>query len=435
MSKSNYHDFLEFLPDALLEIEFDRQTVTYINRVASILLGYTQQDCDKGLKIEQLFTPASFQKAIDVTTRYGGESYYKKLPYQRLGGYEIVEYRMVRKDGTELDVEAQGSMVLDENSIASGMRFIIRDVSKRKQQTRLIEIQHQLALQLNSTTDMAEGLLYCLDAAIELSDLDCGGVYLLDQESQALTLVNHRGLSDNFIKNASFYPLDTEHGQLVLKGKPIYTLHQEVVQRTESGKPAEKLMAIAVIPITHQQTVQGCLNIASHTKAKIETEERKLMEIIASRTGDAIAYLRSKQALVHETEYFRNFMESLSDWVWESDADGYHTYSNNAVEKILGYTADEIVGMRISDIWFKKDRNNKNMDWLENDYRKGEAWINYPGRCRHKDGREVITESTAIPIFNSQDELIGYRGVDRDVTERIHTERELIKSHKTLKKL
>jgi|AGTN01.1.fsa_nt_gi PAS domain S-box/PAS domain S-box/PAS domain S-box len=39
-------------------------------------------------------------------------------------------------------------------------------------------------------------------------------------------------------------------------------------------------------------------------------------------------------------------------------------------------------------------------------------------RVRHKDGRVIYMETNAMPVFNSDGSLRGYRGIDRDVTER-----------------
>jgi PAS domain S-box-containing protein len=46
----------------------------------------------------------------------------------------------------------------------------------------------------------------------------------------------------------------------------------------------------------------------------------------------------------------------------------------------------------------------------------------------HKDGHEVIIESSGVPILSKSGELIGYRGIDRDITESKKIERELLKA-------
>ena len=53
---------------------------------------------------------------------------------------------------------------------------------------------------------------------------------------------------------------------------------------------------------------------------------------------------------------------------------------------------------------------------------------------RHKDGRHVVVESNGTPIFDKDGLFQGYRGIDRDITERKRTEYELTISLEKLHK-
>jgi len=47
-----------------------------------------------------------------------------------------------------------------------------------------------------------------------------------------------------------------------------------------------------------------------------------------------------------------------------------------------------------------------------------EAFSNLPNTCRHKDGHPVMLETTGFPVLDASGVLLGYRGANRDVTER-----------------
>ncbi|MBC8525746.1 MAG: PAS domain S-box protein [Candidatus Cloacimonetes bacterium] len=128
-------------------------------------------------------------------------------------------------------------------------------------------------------------------------------------------------------------------------------------------------------------------------------------------------------ALQKEKEYYHSFVRSLTDWVWEIDMNGVHTYSNPAVESILGYKVDEVVGHHITELWLDNAKTPKILKLLKNTLDSGTGWKNFLGKFKHKNGSIIIMESTAIPIFNSENKLIGYRGIDHDITERKHTEK------------
>jgi HD-GYP domain-containing protein (c-di-GMP phosphodiesterase class II) len=50
----------------------------------------------------------------------------------------------------------------------------------------------------------------------------------------------------------------------------------------------------------------------------------------------------------------------------------------------------------------------------------------------HKDGRQIVLETSGMPFFGPDGKLQGYRGIDRDITERKETERERIASAEKL---
>ncbi len=122
---------------------------------------------------------------------------------------------------------------------------------------------------------------------------------------------------------------------------------------------------------------------------------------------------------------FEDFLDSLSDWIWEMDMDGIHTYSNAAIESILGYTKQEIIGKHVTFCWPKELATPEKIRTFNTELKDGIPWKNFRGRFCHKDGRDVIMESTGIPLLNPDGTLRGYRGVDRDITHILEMEREL----------
>ncbi len=132
-----------------------------------------------------------------------------------------------------------------------------------------------------------------------------------------------------------------------------------------------------------------------------------------------------ERRLAEEKELFRDLMESLGDWVWEMDLNGIHTYSNDAVKKMLGYEPEEIVGMDSMDLWPERtltDTGRKNH--LER-LGEGKGWKNFQALFKHKDGHTVYVLSSAVPLFDESGVLKGYRGIDRDINERVKKDREL----------
>ncbi|MBC8375065.1 MAG: PAS domain S-box protein [FCB group bacterium] len=131
----------------------------------------------------------------------------------------------------------------------------------------------------------------------------------------------------------------------------------------------------------------------------------------------------------------RRFLDSLTDWVWEMDVNGIHTYSNNAVQTILGYEARELIGRHVSMFWPIELATPEKIDTFNTELKDGVPWQHFRGRFRHKNGDLKILESSGEPLFDEGGKLIGFRGVDRDIEQSILHEEALQKSNDKYKDL
>ena len=130
---------------------------------------------------------------------------------------------------------------------------------------------------------------------------------------------------------------------------------------------------------------------------------------------------QAKEALAKREEELHAIIDTSRDWIWAIDLQGVHTYSNTAIEKILGYHVDDLLGKPSLEFMHDEDWKYVEFNLLEwiNERR---GWNNLILRWQHKDGTYRYLESNAVPVFDLQGEVTGFRGVDRDVTERQQTD-------------
>jgi PAS domain S-box-containing protein len=175
-------------------------------------------------------------------------------------------------------------------------------------------ILYDLGLRLSSVTDLKKGFRLCLETAIEASGMDSGGIYLVDEESGALELVYHKGLTKGFIQKTSYYGVDSPNAKMVASEDTIYTTHRELEEMLSVKEKKEGLKALAVIPIQHKGKVVACLNVASHDVKEIPLKARNVLESMASQIGSTIIRLKTEEVLqssLAESEHNKRLLLAL----------------------------------------------------------------------------------------------------------------------------
>jgi PAS domain S-box-containing protein len=138
---------------------------------------------------------------------------------------------------------------------------------------------------------------------------------------------------------------------------------------------------------------------------------------------------RSEEALRTSEDRFKGIVESLADWIWEVDAEGRFTYSSESSVRILGYTADEIIGKTVYDFIAPQDVD-RIREQLEEHVREKTVIKNLENWNVTREGKHVCLLTNGVPILGAQGELTGYRGVDSDVTEQRMLERHAAQQQK-----
>jgi len=114
---------------------------------------------------------------------------------------------------------------------------------------------------------------------------------------------------------------------------------------------------------------------------------------------------------------FRSIAESMSDGIWEVDTNGVYTYVSPGMVSILGYEKEEVLGKTPFD-FMPPDEAERVGDIFKETLGSRKSFRNLENWNLTKDGKRVCLWTSGVPIFNEDGELLGYRGVDTDITER-----------------
>lgn len=155
---------------------------------------------------------------------------------------------------------------------------------------------------------------------------------------------------------------------------------------------------------------------------------RRLQPAILRALGEAderrLRAEAERQLRESETRY-RAIVEHTDDWIWESDARGTITYSNRCVETILGIDADRVMGRQRLEFVAPEQRADAERLFADS-LAAGKGWSQWRAELVRPDGTSRTLESNAQPILDDQGQAIGFRGIDRNVTERIQQERTIV---------
>jgi len=125
---------------------------------------------------------------------------------------------------------------------------------------------------------------------------------------------------------------------------------------------------------------------------------------------------------------FMQVAESAGEWIWEVDARGLYTYSSPVVEEMLGYSPDEIIGKKHFYEFFSGENKEETKRSALDLFASKQAFKEFINQNIHKDGTLVWLATTASSILDKDGELLGYQGVDTDITERRKVEEALKES-------
>lgn len=140
---------------------------------------------------------------------------------------------------------------------------------------------------------------------------------------------------------------------------------------------------------------------------------------------DVTKQVQAEEKLQESKERFFDIAMCSADWIWEVDKHGRYTYVSGAVKRILGYTEKELIGKTPFEFMPKKE--------AEKIKKKFSEIVKFKKKIKNlenwnisKQGQKVLLVTSGVPIFDKNKKLIGYRGVDKDIT-KIRKGEELLK--------
>ena len=387
----------------------------YCNNSYLNILGYEPEQL-LGTYAFDLIHPAEKNKAIQL--------FQEGIESKR--DYAAFLLRLICRDGSYKWVEHRVKQLFTEDNQPDKILITAHDVTEGKISEDQLIIQRNLGLKLSATSDLNEALNYCLEAALQLSDMDSGGIYLFNSSTGYLELTCYRGLSADFYKSRSSLAPDSRQVHVVRTGKSYYM--EDMGSIPDNGAIIkEGLTAIAVIPVKHENEIVGCITVSSHSMNSIPPSIRLVLEAIVAQISSAIGRIQAEQRHKESVEKYQTLVSNVPGIIFSCEMDRNWTmrHLSGDFEELTGYKASEFIDSQIktySSIIHPEDREyvcDKIMKSDLNDqpyhvrYRIITAdgrirWLRESGRltyskdCPNKLIDGVITDVTDLKTYEDQ---------------------------------
>jgi diguanylate cyclase (GGDEF)-like protein/PAS domain S-box-containing protein len=162
----------------------------------------------------------------------------------------------------------------------------------------------------------------------------------------------------------------------------------------------------------------------------LKTNMARLVPAVRRALNDAIGR-RSRRALEQQ---LRDIVVTSQDWIWEHDRDGKFTFSSDSIRHTLGYAPEDILGTQSSQYVHPEDLAALDfaMHTLGANQRTA---TNLQARWRHRNGSYRWLERNMLALLNESGQVVGFRGSERDITERRRQEKHISRLTRVLKML
>jgi PAS domain S-box-containing protein len=257
-----------------------------VNQAGVELLGYRSK--------QELLLLVSVEKVHDNPLHW---KVFKKQ-IDRHGFVKDFEAGFKRKDGTRIHCLVSGNAVRDGDGEIIGYEGIVKDITARmdairnvKQRHRELSLLNPVALAMNMTQDLDDVLMTALKKVLEVLNLSCGSIFLIDHEMSAFSLKVQKGLPEGARSNTWQVSLH-DHAlmrsllkkNLSLEPKPSFP----PFRATLKGLRAHDSTELTCFLITAKEKASGFLALDLPLNRELTEQDTHLLGSLGNFLGGAI---------------------------------------------------------------------------------------------------------------------------------------------------
>lgn len=185
--------------------------------------------------------------------------------------------------------------------------------SELKYHDRTIETLFEIDRVVSQSLNLDEVFKEALAKTIQVTSMDAGGVYLLEETEKKLMLKTYIGISSGFARAVSEIKVGEGIAGMAAHNKEPVVADIEHYPTREFLPFLEKegIVVLAGVPLMAKGRVVGAMNLASHSRRTLTKEDIDLLASIGSQIGVAIENARLYQESKTSYEKLQRAYEEL----------------------------------------------------------------------------------------------------------------------------
>jgi len=371
-----------------------------------------------------------------------------------------MDFRILTRDGEERWISHTCQAVYGGDGTWLGRRGSHRDITERKWAEERL---HRYADRLQGLHETDRAILAArsmdeiAEAALERTPalLDCvrADVMLYDRDGGEMTLLAAHAASETHVGKGWRGPIDDEWAHMLEGLGRGATITLEDVQRTPSDSPwrealrTERVRALVVAPLIVEDELIGSLNLGMREPEQLTPEQMEIARELAIQLAIGIHQARLREQVRRYTQELERRVQQRTAALQASqarlqaifdnapigialvDMQGHVIESNPGLQKMLGYSAEELKGMHFVEFTHPADVEEEEVVFQELLTDKRPSY-SLTKRYILKDGGKLWANLHVSFVRDAQGRPQFGIGLAEDITERRKAQEALIQSEK-----
>jgi PAS domain S-box-containing protein len=348
--------------------------ITFMNPAAESLCGWSDAEAARK-PLAEVF------KIVNETTRQSVENPVEKVIREGATVGLANHTVLLRRDGSETPIDDSAAPIFDDSRQITGVVLVFRSVAEKRQAD---ELKEKLAAIIESSDD----IIVSKDLNGVITGWNRGAEQVLGYTAEEII---------------------GKHVSVLMPEGQLEDL-QKILGRVSQGKRVDHYE-------TKRRRKDGQIIDVSLTVSPIRNSYGEI--IGASKVGRDITDKRRAEEL---RERLAAIVASSDDMIVSKNLDGMITSWNRGAERILGYSAEEVIGKHVS--MLMSPEQPEDYAKILSRISRGEVVDHYETKRRRKDGSIVDVSLTVSPIRDASGKVIGASKIGRDITEQKRLEAE-----------